>query len=208
MDTYQITETKNCAPVFELPEPRMSGGMPLMDALQRRRSHREFLGGRISDQQLSELLWAAYGINKRIEFRGKMGMRTVPTAKNHQEVEVYVFLPSGIYLYDALENTIKLVCEGDHRASAGNQAFFSEAALSLCLVSDFSKMDTYTEDKKAFYSGIDVGYVSQNIYMYCASEGLATVACGSIDRDLLHKLLMLKDARAMLSHPVGGLEIS
>ncbi len=203
MQTFTITKAIQPSDTIHLPAPSVDGGLPLMNVLQKRRSYREFSGEDITDQQLSDLLWAAYGINKRVEFRGKMGMRTVPTAKNHQEVAVYVFLPSGIYIYDALDNTIKLVREGDHRVSAGNQFFFSEAALSLCLVSDFSKMDTYTDDKKAFYSGIDVGYVSQNIYMYCASEGLATVACGSIDRERLHELMKLGDAKAMLSHPVG-----
>lgn len=174
-----------------------------MDALQRRRSFRDFSDDAFSDQQLSDLLWAAFGVNKRVEFRDKLGMRTAPTARNNQEIGLYVFLPSGVYLYDAWNNRLTLIREGDYRAQTGIQDFYARVPVALCLVADFSLMESYTDEQKAFYSALDAGYVSQNIYLYCASAGLATVACGRIDRERLHDILKLGDAKAILSHPIG-----
>ncbi len=202
-ETFHITREMDSRERFRLPDPSVDKGSPLMQALQNRRSLRTFSEAHISDQQLSQLLWAANGVNSRTEFMGREGMRTAPSARNHQEIELYVFLPSGIYLYEALNNNLKWICDGDHRAQAGQQAFFNDAPLCVCLVADFSKMHHYGEKKRAFYSGMDAGYVSQNIYLFCASEGLATVACGMINREKLHELLELDDAMAMLTHPVG-----
>ncbi len=203
MHTFTITKSTHAPPTIDLPAPSIDGGLPLINALQNRRSYREFSDEAISDQQLSDMLWAANGINKRVEFREQFGMRTAPSARNNQEIDMYVFLSAGIYLYDAVGNQLRLVREGDYRAEAGLQPFYEEAPLALCLVADFKKMGSYTDDQKAFYSGIDAGYISQNIYLYCASAGLATVACGRIDRERLHELLKLDDAKAILSHPVG-----
>jgi len=202
-NTFEITGAVASRDLFSLPSPAADKGVPLMAALKERRSVRTFSEEPVTDQQLSELLWAANGISSSPETHEDKGLRTAPSAKNHQEIELYVFLPSGIYLYDALNNQLALIRDGDHRSSAGRQPFFEEAPLSVCLVADFSKMGNYLEKKRAFFSGLDAGYVSQNIYLYCASEGLATVACGMINRKLLHPLLKLEDAKAMLSHPVG-----
>ncbi len=201
--TSNIIQATEPRKEIQLSPPQVKGGMPLMEALGERRSKRSFSGSGISDQQLSDLLWAANGINSHAAFRGQPGLRTAPTARNHQEIELYVFIPSGIYLYDAFNNKLVLVREGDHRASAGEQGFFAEAPLSLCIAAHFKKMEAYTEEKKQFYSAVDAGYVSQNIYLYCASEGLCTVACGRIDREVLHNLLLLDQGKAILSHPVG-----
>lgn len=203
MDMHSMITTREAMEQVDLPAPSMTGGMPLMDALQQRRSHREFATDLLTDQQLSDLLWAALGVNKRVEFRDKLGMRTAPTARNNQEIDLYVFLPSGVYLYDAWNNRLALVREGDYRAQAGIQEFYAKVPLALCLVADFKRMGNYTDEQKAFYSAVDAGYVSQNIYLYCASAGLATVACGRIDRERLHDILKLGDAKALLSHPVG-----
>jgi SagB-type dehydrogenase family enzyme len=189
--------------VIELPLPGFSGELPLMQVLKARRSTHAFSSEGISDKQLSELLWAANGVNRRISHKGRKGMRTAPSAKNHQEIEIFVFLRCGIYKYDALGHSLIFVKAGDQRAACGMQAFFADAPMALCLVADFSKMGNYDEKKRAFYSGIDAGYVSQNIYLYCASEGLATTACGLIDRKNLYLLLKLDDAKAIISHPVG-----
>ena len=203
MDTFEITKSPVAPEQFDLPVTDPGRGLPLMQALQKRRSYRDFSADDISDRQLAELLWAANGINEPVEFRGIMGMRTAPSARNHQEIDLYVFLPSGIYLYDGWNNRLTLVREGDYRARAGIQEFYAMAPVALCIVADFSRMGSYNDEQKVFYSAADAGYVSQNIYLYCASAGLATVACGRIDRESLHELLFLKDARALLSHPVG-----
>jgi SagB-type dehydrogenase family enzyme len=189
--------------VIELPPPGFSGGLPLMQVLKEQQVDPRLFSEGLSDKQLSELLWAANGVNRKVSLRGREGLRTAPSAKNHQEIEVYVFLKHGVYMYDAQKHRLLLIQPGDHRADCGMQPFFATVPLALCLVANFSKMGNYDEKKRAFYSGIDAGYVSQNIYLYCASEGLATTACGLIDRKKLYRLLKLDDAKAMLSHPVG-----
>jgi len=205
---YKTTGTvlnRNARDIIMLEPPGLDGGLPLMQALRNRKSVHSFSPTGVSDRQVSELLWAANGINRKISVKGKEGMRTAPSARNHQEIEIYVFLASGIYLYDVVMHRLVLVRADDHRKDCGMQAFFAEVPVALCLVADFSKMGKYDDKKRAFYSGIDAGYVSQNIYLYCASEGLATSACGLIDRKKLYRLLKLDDAKAILSHPVGGM---
>jgi len=201
--TTVIVSNKDAQDVITLEPPGLDGGLPLMQALRNRKSVHSFSPTEVSDKQVSELLWAANGINRPISVKGKEGMRTAPSARNHQEIEIYVFLRSGIYFFDPVKHRLLLVQAGDHRKDCGMQAFFADVPLALCLVADFSKMGKYDEKKRAFYSGIDAGYVSQNIYLYCASQGLATTACGLIDRKSLYRLLKLDDAKAMLSHPVG-----
>jgi SagB-type dehydrogenase family enzyme len=188
-----------------LEPPDLSGGINLMQALKNRKSTHSFSPCDISDLQLSSLLWAANGVNRMDSATGRGGMRTAPSVKNYQEIELFVFLISGIYKYEAPGHKLTLVSAGDYRKDCGMQAFFAEVPLALCLVANFAKMGKYDEKKRAFYAGTDTGYVSQNIYLFCASEGLATTACGLIDRRRLHQLLMLDDAKAMLSHPVGGI---
>lgn len=189
--------------VIVLDPPSMSGGMPLLEALKNRESTHSFSATNITDYQLSNLLWAANGVNRRLNLKGSEGLRTAPSARNHQEIEIYIFLVSGIYLYDANAHQLILVRAGDFRKDCGMQSFFAEVPLALCLVANFSKMGKFDEKKRAFYSALDAGYVSQNIYLYCASENLITTACGLLDRKTLHNLLKLDDARALISHPVG-----
>lgn len=203
MATNNITTNTTPQQTIPLPEPVRQGGVPLMNALDQRRSIRRWANTNVSGQQLSDLLWASFGINSKASDTGKRGLRTAPTARNHQEIELFVFLHSGIYSYDAAENCLHLVREGDRRAAAGKQSFFADAPIALCIVAHYDKMPSYTEEKKDFYSAVDAGYVSQNIYLYCASAGLATVACGRIDRDSLRNLLRLGNSHAILSHPIG-----
>jgi SagB-type dehydrogenase family enzyme len=191
--------------VYVLLPPDFSSGTFFMQALKDRKSSHAFSSYNISDIQLSSILWAANGMNRNMTNSSGLGMRTAPSVKNFQEIEVYVFILSGIYQYDASNHHLKLVRAGDYRKDCGMQPFFAEVPLALCLVANFSKMGKFDEKKRNFYSGTDAGYVSQNIYLYCASEGLATTACGLIDRKLLQQLLFLDNAKAMLSHPVGGL---
>ena len=188
-----------------MPTPDFSGGKSLMQAMKDRKSSHSLGSCVISDIRLSTLLWAANGVNRRITNNSNTGMRTAPSVKNFQEIELYVFIVSGIYRYDAPNHHLKLIRAGDYRKDCGMQAFFAEIPLALCLVANFSRMGKFDEKKRNFYSATDAGYVSQNIYLFCASEGLATTACGLIDRKHLHQLLFLNNAKAMLSHPVGGL---
>lgn len=176
---------------IKLPAPDRDGGQPLMKLLNERKSSRSFSEKELSEQQLSNLLWAANGFNREDK-------RTVPTARNCQELELYVILKKGIYFYNAKEHKLALVKEGDYRKSAGLQDYVADAPLNVLIVSDTKKAAS------AQYSYTNCGYISQNIYLYCASEGLATVARGSFNKEELNGLLQLsKSQEILLAQSVG-----
>lgn len=183
-----------------LPEPNKDGGKPLMTALNERCSTREFDSKELSLQQISDLLWAANGVN-----RPGLKKRTAPTAMNDQEIEIYVALESGIFFYDAFTHTLKTIKQGDYRKDMGRQDFVALAPIVLIYVADFNKMPVVMNKKtKQFYSATDVGYVSQNVYLFAASENLATVVLGWISKDRIAKMLNLKKNQfVLLSQPVG-----
>jgi SagB-type dehydrogenase family enzyme len=181
-----------------LSKPDLKGGMPLMQALSERKSTREFSAEKLTPAQLSGLLWAAYGLNR------SDGKRTAPSANNRQTIDIYVTLPEGAYLYNAKEHRLDLVVPGDHRAVAGRQPFVAEAPLNLVYVADYSKFGNTSDDDKLLYSGAEAGFVSQNAYLFCASEGLATVVRAMIDRPALAKALKLRpDQKIVLAQTVG-----
>jgi nitroreductase len=123
---------------------------------------------------------------------------------NWQEIDVYVALPEGLYVYDARAHQLKPVLAGDIRGSSGVQPFMGEAAVDLIYVADRARMGTGSEADKDFYSATDTGFISQNVYLFCASEGLATVVVGMVDRPALAKKMGLRpDQRIMLAQPVG-----
>jgi SagB-type dehydrogenase family enzyme len=131
------------------------------------------------------------------------GRRTAPTASNRQEIDVYVALAEGLYLYDHKAHRLEAVVKEDLRAATGGQEFAATAAVNLVFVADHSRMRGSQEDK-VFYSATDTGYVSQNVYLFCASEGLATVARGSMDRPALSKAMKLNENQHItLAQSVG-----
>ena len=173
-----------------LPSPAKTGGKPLMDALNDRHSSREFSDKELDQQTLSNLLWAAYGFNREDK-------RTAPSANNKQEFTVYVLLKSGIYVYDAKENTLILKTEGDFRAKSGKQDFVATAPLNLVYVADLEKMDKGT-------ANADCGFISQNVYLYCASADLGTVVRGWFDQAELKEVLQLGEKEEIiLTQTVG-----
>lgn len=172
----------------------------IMEALSARRTERAFSNDNLTNQQIADLLWAANGVN-----RVEDGKRTAPSARNAQEIDVYLFTPVAIYRYEAVTHSLKLVKEGDYRTSAGTQPFYAAASVAISLVVDFGKMEGFDEEAKAFYSATDVGYVSQNIYLYCAAENLGTVVCGSVDREAVANLLGVQNGKVLLSHAIGVL---
>ncbi len=190
-------ESKN----ISLPAPDKTGGMPLMQALNERKTQREYDAVKeLTDQQLSNLLWAASGIN-----RPESGKRTAPTAMDDQEIDIYVNLKGGSYLYDFKNHALTFIVDDDNRADMGRQGFVGDAAVVLVFVADYSKMSiALDKDAKDFYSATDVGYISQNVYLFAASEKLASVVLGWIDRDKIIKTLGLKkDMKPLLSQCVG-----
>jgi SagB-type dehydrogenase family enzyme len=184
---------------IKLLKPQMDGGRPLMQVLKDRHSSREFSSDELPLQVLSNLLWAAFGINRQ-----DSGKRTAPSAVNWQNIDIYVALAKGLYLYDAKENILKPVLAEDIRAALGTQSFVKDVPLNLIYVADFSKITRGTEEDKNFYSAAHTGFISQNVYLYCASEGLATVVRGLIDRETVSKVMNLRpDQKVMLAQSVG-----
>jgi SagB-type dehydrogenase family enzyme len=183
-----------------LPFPNMKGGKPLMEALKDRQTRRDFNQQKLTEQQLSDLLWAAFGIN-----RPESDRRTAPSAVNWQETDIYVSLESGIYLYNAKKNELTAILSGDHRKDMGRQSFAGDAAVVLVFVADYSKMGVMaSKEDKDFYSATDAGYISQNVYLYCSSENMATVVMGYINRDNIKDLLKLQNnQKVILSQCVG-----
>lgn len=184
---------------IQLPAPQMEGGMPLMQALKARCTTREFAGEPLPPQELSNLLWAASGIN-----RPEKGLRTAPTAMNKQEIDIYVALADGLYLWDAKANVLNVVIAQDVREATGKQPFVKDAPVNLVFVADYAKMGEGPKEMKDFYSATDTGYISQNVYLYCASAGLGTVVRGYVDRDALAKVMNLRpDQKVILAQTVG-----
>jgi SagB-type dehydrogenase family enzyme len=184
--------------VISLPAPKTDGGKPLMQVLKARHSAREFDSAKLPLDVLSNLLWAASGVSRTD------GRRTAPTASNRQEVDVYVAMADGLYLYAPKEHQLQPVISEDLRALTGTQDFVGTAPLNLVYVADFARMGQGSEENKAIYSGTGVGFVSQNVYLFCASEGLATVVRASIDKAALGKAMRLRpEQHIVLAQTVG-----
>lgn len=179
---------------IQLPAPHKTGGMPLMEALHARQTQRTFSSRPLGEQMLSDLLWAAFGVNRAD------GKRTAPSARNMQEIDIYVALPSGLYLYNAQQNVLAQVMKQDIREQTGKQPFTQKAPVNLIYVADHGRMKGDAD----FYSAIDTGFISQNVYLFCASEKLHTVVLGWVDKEALHKAMKLKPAqKIILTQPVG-----
>jgi len=179
-----------------LPEPQRHGGIPLMEAFNLRKTDRNFSSRELDEQLLSNLLWAANGINR------SDGRRTAPSARNMQQIDIYLYRPDGVFLYMPKENLLKLIVAGDHRKEAAKQPFAQEAPLTMVFVANYDKMNGCDEECRALYGATDCGNVSQNVYLFCASENLHTVALGMIDRDAITKLLKI-NGKPILGQPVG-----
>jgi len=184
---------------IKLPAPQMDKGKSLMQTLKNRQSQRNFAPDKLSLQELGNLLWAACGIN-----RPENGKRTAPSARNWQEIDVYVAQADGLYLYNAKEHILAPTLNEDIRAFAGKQNFIHTAPVVLIYVSDHEKMTGANDEARAFYSATDTGFISQNVYLYCASEGLATVVVGMVDKPQLAQKMKLRPAQhVILAQPVG-----
>lgn len=180
--------TASAQDVINLPAPVRTGGMPLMEALNARSSCHEYVNQPLDKQTLADMLWSAYGFNRPDK-------RTVPSAMNAQEMSVYVLLDEGAYLYDAKANTLTLVAKGSLKDCLANkqQPYVNDTPVHLAFVGDVAKT-------KAGRDGLlmDVGYLSQNVYLYCASKGLGTIARASFDRTGLAKALKLSETQQVV----------
>ncbi len=199
LSVFGFSSIVSAAEVIKLPPPQLSGGKSLMQALKERRSERSFDTKKLPVNILANMLWAACGIN-----RPEAGKLTVPSAMNRQQIDVYVALPEGLYLYEAKGHILKPIISQDIRALTGKQSFVAQAALTLIYVADFKKMGNIKDEEKNFYAATDTGFISENVYLFCASEGLGTVVRGSIDKDALSKAMKLGDhQKIVLAQSVG-----
>jgi nitroreductase len=171
---------------IKLLPPKFEKQVSLFDALKDRKTSRSFSAKELSLQQLSDLLWAATGVN-----RPESGKRTAPTAHDDREIDVYVAMAAGLFLYE------------DIRAATGRQEFVGTAPVNLIFVADYRRMKG-DQSSKEFYAATDTGFISQNVYLYCAAEGLATVVRGMVERDqLAEKMKLHPDQHIVLAQTVG-----
>ncbi len=185
-------------PPVDLPKPKLDAAATLVSALKARRTGREFSPAPLPVQALSDLLWAACGVNR------PDGRRTAPTAKNWQEIDVYVVLPEGAYLFDAKAHALRGVLKGDVRAATGRQDFVTVAPVSLVFVADLSRMTGAGPEERDLYAATDAAFVSQNVYLWCAGTGLVSGVRGYVDRPALARTLGLRpDQRIVLAQSVG-----
>jgi len=192
-------QTSQANEPIKLPPPQLDSGLPLMKALQLRQSTRNFDSKQLNLQDLSNLLWAAFGINRK-----ESGKRTAPSAMNWQEIDIYVALKNGTFLYDAKSHILKPINDKDIRKLTGKQYFVEEAPVNLIYVADWNRMKYANEENKIIWSAVDAGSIMQNVYLYCASQALATVARGLFDKEALSKALHLNpEQKVILCQTVG-----
>lgn len=188
-------------PLMPVPfDPGLSDlSMPLMQIFNKRKSAHEFSDRVLSMETLSHLLWAAFGINRADGTR-----RTAPSAKNSQEIDIYIAMEQGLYLFDPTGFELVPVLKHDIRAATGRQDFVPQVPINLVYVADLAKMDEAPRKEQKFYAALDTGFISQNVYLFCAAEGLATVARGLIDRPALANIMQLgPEQRVILAQSVG-----
>ena len=182
-----MTQTGQTVRSRSLPAPRREGGMPLMNALELRRSTREYLGRPLSAQTLSDLLWAAFGVNR------PSGDRTAPYWRHVMVIDVLAAMADGVWLYDPKSHALTRYLDGDIRAETGLQDFVAVAPLNLIYIAHGERMTDISREDRRLYASVDTGFIGQNVYLYCASEGLATVFRGAVDYPALEQRLRLPD---------------
>jgi nitroreductase len=172
-----------------LPPPQQSGGMPLMSALKARRSTRQFKPAAIPRQILSDLLWAAFGVNR------PSGDRTAPYWRHIMVIDVYLAMADGVWMYDPAAHALVPYLPQDLRAKTGMQDFVASAPLNLIYVAQGERMTDVGPQDRRLYASVDSGFIGQNVYLFCASQGLGTVFRGAIDYAALDAALHLPEGR-------------
>lgn len=181
-----------------LPQPVKSGGPPLMNVLNERHSSRNFKNAELTMQQLSDLLWAAFGVNR------PDGRRTAPSSHNHQEVDIYIATGGGVFIYNAPGNNLVKISGDDMRSATGTQGYVKDAAVDLVYVLDKSKVPGNNDQGKLVSAAISVGAMVQNVYLYCASENLGSVVRGSfVDEELSDVLKLNNNQEIIITQSAG-----
>lgn len=202
-----MSDSYACQPAVQLIAPSALAldadipplSMALLEVLLRRRSDREFDTQELRLYTLSRLLWAAFGFNRPVQLR-----RTAPSAQDIQEISIYVAMASGLYRYDAHAHLLRPVLAEDVRYATGNQDFVADAPVNLIYVADLDPAPNASRVEQEFYAALDTGFISENVYLFCAAEGLATVARGLVDRPALARVMgLLPSQRIILAQSVG-----
>lgn len=181
--------------IIKLPAPNKDNEFPLMKALENRRSKRKWKNEILSNEELSNLLWAACGITME-ETKKTKSKRTAPSATNTQTIKVYVALGDGLFVYEEKSHSLIKVLAEDIRMHISTQKMMQSVPVGLIYVSDYSKMKTYlakNDNRKWFVSGTEAGFISQNVYLYCASAKMSTTVIGLVDREKLQKVMRLRE---------------
>jgi SagB-type dehydrogenase family enzyme len=198
-----VISNKTSSQDINLPTPDRTGGKPLMQALSERQSVRTFKKDNLTLQELSDLLWAAWGIN-----RPDQNKRTAPSARNVQEIDVYVALPTGLYLYNGSSHMLKQIHNKDIRNLCGTQDFVVTAPINLVYVADMGKLGKKEgdeiKDSDLLWSFANTGFIAQNVYLYCASANLGCVIRGMIPKEKLAPEMELRKNQVItLSQTIG-----
>jgi len=173
----------------ELPPPRATGGKALIDALKLRRSIREYADRPLPPQVLSDLLWSGFGVNR------PSGDRTAPYWRHVMVIDVYAALADGLWLYDPKQHRLEQRLVADVRSQTGTQDFVGTAPLNLIYVAHGERMQDISPEDRRLYASVDTGFIGQNVYLFCASEGLATVFRGSVDTKTLGATMQLGEGQ-------------
>jgi SagB-type dehydrogenase family enzyme len=205
---------------LHLPPAERGGGRPLMEVLNERQSTRRFSPRELDPHILSRLLWAANGVNREVddEIREARaagnttgnplgGKRTTPSTRDAREIDIYVVTAYGVYLYIPDGHIAKTIKNGDFRREIlGNSTFAYQAPIVLVYVASAKRMEKFDPTTKDVYAAIDCGFISQNVYLYCASERLATVILGTFSKEAVIKVLGLKNDKVLFVQPVGHID--
>lgn len=171
--------------IIQLPPARAQGGKPLIEALKLRRSVREYADRALPSQVLSDLLWAAFGINR------PSGDRTAPYWRHIMVIDIYAAMADGLWFYDPKRHVLQQRSRVDIRAATGLQDFVASAPLNLIYVAHGERMQDVTPEERRLYASVDTGFIGQNVYLFCASEELATVFRGAVDTKKLARIMEL-----------------
>ncbi len=192
---------------ISLQQPDLNGGDALMTAMSKRKSDRDFQTGNLSLKHLSEILWAAYGSNR------EDGKKTAPSALALYPLNVYAILENGIYLYDAGNHALIPVIEGDHRELAGGFPAAKTAPLHLVFMADYSNYQNTGNDMidgflkvpqtRVRFASLDAGHCTQNVYLYCATEGIKTVVRGSVEAGFMELLGLGENHEFIVAQTIG-----
>lgn len=184
--------------IQKLSTPQMTGGKPVMQALKERKSVRDYKADALTAQQTSDLLWAAFGMN-----RPEIDHRTAPSAQNLQDIDIYMATAEGLFLYQAKTHDLKKVGSQDVRPLTSGQPFAKVAPVQLVYVSDYARMAKVKPELRDLYAGVDTGVIVQNVYIYCASAELGSVV-HELDREPLAKAMNLRpDQHIIVAQTVG-----